>query len=140
MARTLVKDAAAESDLITIWIDSFSQWNEAQADRYLSALELGIRKLVDDPKTGKPRDNLRPGYWSRRIEHHVAFYTFTDNELRIRRVLHEVMDPDLHLQPGRKRGREFWGTKRRQCDAAIQSIPHRDHTSRANSSRPFVQT
>jgi len=97
MARNLVKDRAAESDLIGIWVYSFNQWNDAQADRYLSALEIGIQKLVGDPKAGKQRDSLRTGYWSKRIEHHVVFYTFTDNELRIRRVLHEVMDPDLHL-------------------------------------------
>ena len=97
MTRNLVKDRAAETDLIDIWVYSFNQWSEGQADRYLSALENGIEKLVDEPEDGKQRDRLREGYWSQRIEHHVVFYTFTDNELRIRRVLHEVMDPDIHL-------------------------------------------
>ena len=97
MARNLVKDHAAETDLIGIWINSFEQWSEAQADRYLSAIENDIQKLVTDPEAGKQRDRLRKGYWSKRIEHHVVFYTFTNNELRIRRVLHEVMDPDIHL-------------------------------------------
>ncbi|MFQ5461897.1 MAG: type II toxin-antitoxin system RelE/ParE family toxin [Phycisphaerae bacterium] len=97
MARRLVKDHAAETDLIDIWVYSFERWSEAQADRYLSALENGIRKLVSTPEAGKRRDRLRKGYWSKRIEHHVVFYTFTNNELRIRRVLHEVMDPDMHL-------------------------------------------
>ena len=97
MNRELVKDHAAETDLVGIWGYSFEQWSEAQADRYLSALEIGIQTLVGEPEDGKQRDNLRDGYWSKRIEHHVVFYTFTDKELRIRRVLHEVMDPDVHL-------------------------------------------
>ena len=97
MTRNLVKDRAAETDLIDIWVYSFNQWSEGQADRYLSALENGIEKLVDEPEDGKQRDSLREGYWSQRIEHHVVFYTFTDSELRIRRVLHEVMDLDIHL-------------------------------------------
>ena len=97
MARNLVKDHAAETDLIGIWVYSFNHWREGQADRYLSALEDGIQKLVGEPEDGKQRDSLREGYWSQRIEHHVVFYTFTDNELRIRRVLHEVMDPDIRL-------------------------------------------
>jgi toxin ParE1/3/4 len=97
MARTLVKDQAAEDDLIGIWVYSFNQWSEAQADRYLSALESGINKILSDPHAGNQRDSLREGYWSKRIEHHVVFYTFTDDELRVRRVLHETMDPDLHL-------------------------------------------
>ncbi len=97
MPRELVKDRAAETDLIGIWVYSFEQWNEEQADRYLAALEHGIGKLADDPEDGKQRDALRMGYWSKRIEHHVVFYTFTGIEVRIRRVLHEVMDPGLHL-------------------------------------------
>lgn len=97
MARRLVKDHAAEADLVDIWVYSYEQWSEAQADLYLDALENGIRKLAADPEHGKRRDELRPGYRSKRIEHHVVFYTFTASELRVRRVLHEVMDPDLHL-------------------------------------------
>ncbi len=97
MPRTLAKDQAAETDLVGIWVYTFNRWSEAQADRYLSALEDGIQKLVGEPEDGKQRDSLRKGYWSQRIEHHVVFYTFTDNELRIRRVLHEVMDPEINL-------------------------------------------
>ncbi len=97
MTRKLVKDQAAATDLIGIWVYSFETWSEAQADRYVDALEHGIGKLVDDPTNGAPRDELREGYWSRRLEHHVVFYTFSDAELRIRRVLHEVMDVDRHL-------------------------------------------
>ena len=97
MARELVKDSAALSDLIGAWVYSFEQWGEAQAERYLTAIEGGIRKLADEPEDGKRRDTLRKGYRSSRIEHHVVFYTFTDTEVRIRRVLHEVMDPGLHI-------------------------------------------
>jgi len=97
MARRLVTDHSGETDLIGIWVYTFEQWSEAQADRYLAALQNGINKLAGDPEDGKQRDTLRPGYWSKRIEHHVIFYTFNDTELRIRRVLHEAMDPDLHL-------------------------------------------
>ena len=97
MARELAKDNAAEADLIGTWVYSFETWGEAQADRYLDALENGIGKLVEDPTNGNARDELREGYWSKRLEHHVVFYTFTDAELRIRRVLHEVMDVGRHL-------------------------------------------
>ena len=97
MPRKLVKDRAAEADLIGIWVYSFETWGEAQAGRYLDALEHSIGKLVKDPESGDPRDALREGYWSKRLEHHVVFYTFTDDEVRIRRVLHEVMDEGRHL-------------------------------------------
>ena len=97
MHRRLVKDRAAEGDLIGIWIYSFETWSVAQADRYLDALERGIGALAIDPTEGKQRDELRAGYWSKQVEHHIVFYTFTDEEVRIRRVLHEVMDVGRHL-------------------------------------------
>ena len=95
--RELVKDRAAESDLIGIWVYTFDTWSEAQADRYLAALEQGIRQLARDPERGSRRDALREGYWSKRLERHIVFYTFTAEEVRIRRVLHEVMDVGRHL-------------------------------------------
>ena len=97
MPRRLVKDSTARADLIGIWIYSFGTWGEPQADRYLDALELGIGNLAKDPAGGASRDALREGFWCKRLEHHVVFYTFTDCEVRIRRVLHEAMDVDRHL-------------------------------------------
>ena len=95
--RKLVKDRAAETDLIGIWLYTFETWSETQADRYLGALEDGIRKVAADPTIGVPRAQLREGYWSKKLEHHIVFYTFTDDEVRIRRVLHKVMDVGRHL-------------------------------------------
>jgi len=97
MSRRLVKDNAAEADLISIWLYSFENWGEAQADRYLDAIETALKKIAKSPDQGESRDWLRQGYWSIRVEHHIAFYTFTDKEVRIRRVLHEVMDAGRHL-------------------------------------------
>jgi len=97
MPRRLAKDEAAKADLVGIWIYSFDQWGEAQADRYLGALEHGIGKLIDSPENGRLREELRKGYWSVHIEHHVVFYSFTDAELRVRRVLHESMDLGRHI-------------------------------------------
>jgi len=97
MNRLLVKDNAAEADLIGIWLYSFENWGEAQADRYLDAIERAFKKIAKSPDRGESRDWLRKGYWSVRVEHHIAFYTFTDEEVRLRRVLHEVMDVGRHL-------------------------------------------
>jgi toxin ParE1/3/4 len=97
MRRHLRKDRAAEEDLVGIWLYSFENWGIAQADRYLSAIETGIGSLLNHPEKGRARDALRLGYWSTRLEHHVVFYTFNDDELRVRRVLHESMDMNKHL-------------------------------------------
>jgi len=68
MPRKLVKDHAAETDLIGVWVYSFETWGEARADRYLEALKDGIGKIAEDPRGGDSRDELRAGYWSKRLE------------------------------------------------------------------------
>ncbi|WP_437186715.1 type II toxin-antitoxin system RelE/ParE family toxin [Planctomicrobium sp. SH668] len=95
--RKLVQDRAAERDLIGIATYTYKTWGSRQTDRYLDLLEEGIRKLSQHPEAGQQRADLLPHYWSVRIEHHIAFYTFNDIEVRIRRVLHEMMDLDRHL-------------------------------------------
>ena len=95
--RRLVVSKRAEADLREIWLYSLRNWGAAQADRYLDELDGGLQKCRNDPERGKQRDDVRPGYWSRSIRRHVAFYTFTDVEVLVQRVLHGSMDPDLHL-------------------------------------------
>jgi toxin ParE1/3/4 len=97
MHRQLVKDNAAVADLIGIWLYSYENWGEAQADEYLDAIETGLMRIALAPEKGNSRIRLREGYWSIRVAHHVVFYTFSNDEVRLRRVLHEVMDPGQHL-------------------------------------------
>ncbi len=59
MSRNLVKGNAAEADLIGIWLYSFENWGEAQADRYLNAIEAAIKKIAKSPDRGGSRDWLR---------------------------------------------------------------------------------
>ncbi|MEZ4647510.1 MAG: type II toxin-antitoxin system RelE/ParE family toxin [Candidatus Eisenbacteria bacterium] len=97
MTRQLVKDRQAEEDLIGVWTYTFETWGEARADSYFATLEAGIQRVLESPMLGRDRGELRLGYRSVRVEHHVVFYTFTDTEVRVRRVLHEAMDPDRHV-------------------------------------------
>jgi plasmid stabilization system protein ParE len=55
----------ARQDLKDIWLYSCKQWNEAQADEYLGALDTGIAKLRTNPSLGRPREDVRSGYRSR---------------------------------------------------------------------------
>jgi toxin ParE1/3/4 len=95
--RQLVVSEHAEADLREIWLYSYQNWGEAQADRYLDELDAGLRTCGAAPDRGRRRDEVRPGYWSLLIRRHVAFYTVTDDEVLVQRVLHGSMEPDLHL-------------------------------------------
>jgi toxin ParE1/3/4 len=95
--RRLVVSDRADADLREIWSYSFKTWGEAQADRYLDQPDDGLQGCRIDPERGRPRDDVRAGYWSLLNRRHVAFYTFTDDGVLIQRVLHSSMDPALHL-------------------------------------------
>lgn len=93
----IVKRPRAKQDLKNIWHYSFDKWGEKQADKYLVELDMGIAKLRTNPKLGKSRDTLRPGYRSLRVNEHVIYYVLTPSVIRIVRILHVRMDPDKHL-------------------------------------------
>ena len=91
------KTAQAESDLIEIWLYTYQEWGEAQAERYFDQLESGIAQLIRQPTLGKRCDQIRSGYRAVRIGRHVVYYTTSGPGVQIVRVLHERMDPDRHL-------------------------------------------
>ncbi|WP_295880904.1 type II toxin-antitoxin system RelE/ParE family toxin [uncultured Thiohalocapsa sp.] len=87
----------ARQDLKDIWLYSCKQWNEAQADEYLSALDTGIAKRRTNPSLGRPREDVRSGYRSLRIKAHIVYYQVVPPVIRIVRVLHARMDPGRYL-------------------------------------------
>ncbi len=91
--RALTISERAEADLREIWRWSYEQFGENQADRYLDQLDDGLQNCGSEPEGGRQRDAIRPGYWSQLVRKHAVFYTFTDDEVRIQRVLHGSMDP-----------------------------------------------
>ncbi|MHC5063901.1 MAG: type II toxin-antitoxin system RelE/ParE family toxin [Planctomycetota bacterium] len=95
--RSLALSERARSDLKGICQYSFRFWGAKQATRYLLNLEHSLRELARRPESGLERERLRIGFWSKRVRQHVIFYTFSDQELRVHRVLHGAMDSDLHL-------------------------------------------
>ncbi|MBX2796460.1 MAG: type II toxin-antitoxin system RelE/ParE family toxin [Myxococcales bacterium] len=97
MSRSVAHDVAARHDLIEMWQFGLERWDVEQADRYLDELRDALDTLAAMPQIGRRRGELIAGYWSLPFGSHVVFYTFTDTELRLRRVLHGSRDPQRHL-------------------------------------------
>ena len=90
---------------------SLERWGEAGSARYAGLLAAAMRKVAADPDgpTTRSRTDLAPGLRSfhirqERREHgvgapvHVLYYRATaDDSVEIVRVLHERMDPQLHI-------------------------------------------
>lgn len=53
--------------------------------------------LAAQPGAGRPIDEVRPGYRRARHGSHLIFYRQVEDGVEIVRVLHQQMDPTLHL-------------------------------------------
>lgn len=96
MAKVELSEAA-DRDLTEIYIYSFQEFGERQADAYLSALDDCISRLAESPALGRSIEHIRPGAF--RLEHdsHTVFFRRIDGGIRVIRVLHRRMDPERHL-------------------------------------------
>jgi toxin ParE1/3/4 len=98
--RSVRKQARAETDLIEVWLYTYEQWGEAQADRYLAELEAAIHSLRRHPELGRSSAHIREGYRALSAKRHVVYYTATPSVIQVVRVLHERMDPGRHIGEG----------------------------------------
>jgi len=87
----------AEADLLSIGEYTLRTWGKTQAARYIGELEMCCQTMADNPRLGRPCDDVRPGL--RRLEHrkHVIFYRQEREGILISRILHERMLPDRHF-------------------------------------------
>lgn len=81
-----------ESELEAIWSYSFAHWGPEQADKYLHDLFSRFAWLANNPKAGKQRDDINPGYYSFPEGTHVVFYVITPEGVDIIGVPHQSMD------------------------------------------------
>ena len=91
MREVVIRPRAIE-DLEDIWQYTHERWGAGQADRYLFTIDAALTNLAQDPTTGRSMDSVRAGYWSLHVGRHLVFYTFDDDVLSVRRVLHDRMD------------------------------------------------
>lgn len=91
------KQEDAEEDLEGIWLYSFENHGEKQADQYYDELIKGMDLIVIYPEIGVACNDIREGYRCFRIKQHDVYYKITPTHIVIIRVLHESMKPSLHF-------------------------------------------
>ena len=84
----------AEADLLEIGLYTNRMWGRNQCNRYLKQLEERCRQLADDPRRGRPCDEIRPGLRRIRVGKHVVFYREEPGGILVSRILHERMLPE----------------------------------------------
>ncbi|HID80883.1 MAG TPA: type II toxin-antitoxin system RelE/ParE family toxin [Chromatiales bacterium] len=97
MSNSYLLTPEADNDLVSIWLYTFENWGREQANTYLRELEKRFLLLAKNPDSGKPRDNIRSGYFSYHQARHVIFFRVNKGRIEIVRILHDRMDFNRHL-------------------------------------------
>lgn len=88
----------AERDIKNIWLYSFKNWGEAQADKYYDELSKAMNLIAENPHIGIACDYIRKGYRQLHVNRHMIFYRLTAKKIRIVRVLGENMNFPQHFK------------------------------------------
>ncbi|MDA7705684.1 type II toxin-antitoxin system RelE/ParE family toxin [Rickettsiales bacterium] len=65
----------AKKDLENIWVYSFKEWGEKQADKYFDELDISINEtLFQNPKIGVICDYIQSGYGQYQINTEENLY------------------------------------------------------------------
>jgi toxin ParE1/3/4 len=87
----------AEQSLIQISDYTLKNYGESQRKKYLKQLRDKMRLASKNPDGGQKRDDIKAGYYSIRAEKHYIYYRDGNIHIEIIDVLHQSMEPRLHL-------------------------------------------
>ena len=87
----------AIEDLKEIGRYTLKNHGKNQRDTYLQGINKRFKSLADMPLMGRPRDEIKEGYYSSVYEKHIIFYLIQENYIEVLGVLHETMLPERHL-------------------------------------------
>lgn len=92
----ILRSPLALKDAQNIWLYSYEQWGEEQANRYLHGLNAAIMSLAENPRLGRDIGEARAGYYRYQYQRHLVVYRFSQTSLEIMRILHQRMDISRH--------------------------------------------
>ena len=86
---TLTPDA--EDDLNDIWLYTYKEWGEKQADTYLDKLGATFQNISDGEVISKSHHSINPDLETVHCEHHFIFFLKWEAPVVIA-IFHERMD------------------------------------------------
>lgn len=92
MAKVILREKAID-DLNNIWLYTFEEWSETQADKYYAMLKLTCMEIGENSQIGKEYKGLSKNILGIKSGKHIIFYkTISEDEIEVIRILHEQMD------------------------------------------------
>ncbi|KIA89703.1 type II toxin-antitoxin system RelE/ParE family toxin [Kaistella jeonii] len=88
----------ANEDLENIWLYTYENWSQEQADRYYNLILNEIEYITENFESGKSFEHIRKGYRSTKVKSHLIFYRKSKRDtIEIIRILHQRMDIENRL-------------------------------------------
>lgn len=87
----------AQKSLLSIKDYSLNQFGERQTKVYLQSIQEKLENVASNPEIGRIRDEIKTGYLRVLTGSHVIFYRISESQIDIIDVLHQSMEPLLHL-------------------------------------------
>ncbi|NLB46430.1 MAG: type II toxin-antitoxin system RelE/ParE family toxin [Microbacteriaceae bacterium] len=88
---------AAQRDLSSIWDFTQDRWDAIQAEAYIGEIREAIERIEGDPGRGRRVDHIRSDYRRYSAGSHLIFCIERGSSVDVIRILHQRMDPTLHL-------------------------------------------
>ncbi len=88
----------AYEDIENIWLYTFENWSQEQADRYFQLIFDEIEYMSENPHLGIDCSHIRKGYKRSKVKSHYIFYRIITNQIEIIRILHQRMDVEYYLE------------------------------------------
>ena len=96
MAKYLLSPQA-QASLQQISRHTLENHGEQQRKVYLNMLRAKMRNAAKSPLQGRNRNDIKSGYFSVQAEKHHIYYRIRDTHIEIIDVLHQSMEPALHI-------------------------------------------
>lgn len=88
----------ANEDIEKIWLYTYENWSQEQADRYYNLILDEIEYIAENFESGKSVDYIKKGYRATIVKSHIIFYKKSKhNIVEIIRVLHQKMDVENRI-------------------------------------------
>jgi toxin ParE1/3/4 len=85
--------AAAEADLVEVWLQVADDGDINQADEYISKVQAICELIASQPDMGLNRPDIAKGVRSFPVDRYVIYYEHYGPTLSVLRVWHTAQDP-----------------------------------------------
>lgn len=87
----------ADQDLQRTYEFSIQQFGQHVADEYFLSLRDCLLQVADSPTLGRDCSEILPEYFRFECGPHSIFYKMGKKRILIARVIHQSMNPDIHM-------------------------------------------